>query len=70
MLKNVAAPNDRFLMVCFWSSKAHVALRQTLVDNNQLEAVISLRLESSNLMLAFYGILVFTKGARRKTSFL
>ncbi|WP_438002343.1 class I SAM-dependent DNA methyltransferase [Sorangium sp. So ce185] len=51
--------------VLFGSSKAHVALRQMLVDDNQLEAVISL---PSGVFRPYAGvstaILVFTKGGR------
>lgn len=49
----------------FGSSKAHVALRQHLIDENQLEAVISL---PSGVFKPYAGvstaILVFTKGGR------
>ncbi|MBA6292855.1 SAM-dependent DNA methyltransferase [Colwellia sp. MB3u-70] len=49
--------------VLFGSSKAHVQLRQLLVDNNQLEAVISL---PSGVFKPYAGvstaILIFTKG--------
>ena len=49
--------------VLFGSSKAHVALREMLVDDNQLEAVISL---PSGVFRPYAGvstaILVFTKG--------
>lgn len=49
--------------VLFGSSKAHVQLRQMLVDNNQLEAVISL---PSGVFKPYAGvstaILIFTKG--------
>ena len=51
--------------VLFGSSGAHVALRKLLVDNNQLEAVISL---PSGVFKPYAGvstgILVFTKGGR------
>ncbi len=51
--------------VLFGSSKAHVALRQQLVDENQLEAVISL---PSGVFKPYAGvstaILVFIKGGR------
>jgi type I restriction enzyme M protein len=51
--------------VLFGSSKAHVALRHTLVEENQLEAVISL---PSGVFRPYAGvstgILVFTKGGR------
>jgi type I restriction enzyme M protein len=51
--------------VLFGSSKAHKALRQLLVDNNQLEAVISL---PSGVFKPYAGvstgILIFTKGGR------
>jgi len=51
--------------VLFGSSKAHVALRKMLVDENQLEAVISL---PSGVFKPYAGvstgILVFTKGGR------
>ena len=51
--------------VLFGSSKAHVALRQHLIDENQLEAVISL---PSGVFKPYAGvstaILVFTKGGR------
>jgi type I restriction enzyme M protein len=51
--------------VLFGSSKAHVALRQILVDDNQLEAVISL---PSGVFKPYAGvstaILVFTKGGK------
>lgn len=51
--------------VLFGSSKAHVALRQHLIDENQLEAVISL---PSGVFKPYAGvstaILVFTKGER------
>jgi type I restriction enzyme M protein len=51
--------------VLFGSSKAHVALRQLLVEENQLEAVISL---PSGVFKPYAGvstaILVFTKGGR------
>lgn len=51
--------------VLFGSSKAHVTLRQLLIDENQLEAVISL---PSGVFKPYAGvstaILVFTKGGR------
>lgn len=51
--------------VLFGSSKAHVALRQHLIDENQLEAVISL---PSGVFKPYAGvstaILVFTKGGQ------
>lgn len=51
--------------VLFGSSKAHVGLRQFLIDENQLEAVISL---PSGVFKPYAGvstaILVFTKGGR------
>jgi type I restriction enzyme M protein len=51
--------------VLFGSSKAHLALRQHLIDDNQLEAVISL---PSGVFKPYAGvstaILVFTKGGR------
>ncbi|MGK3982509.1 class I SAM-dependent DNA methyltransferase [Sorangium sp. So ce136] len=51
--------------VLFGSSKAHVALRQMLVDENQLEAVISL---PSGVFKPYAGvstaILVFTRGGK------
>ncbi len=51
--------------VLFGSSKSHVALRQHLIDENQLEAVISL---PSGAFKPYAGvstaILVFTKGGR------
>lgn len=51
--------------VLFGSSKSHVALRQHLIDENQLEAVISL---PSGVFKPYAGvstaILVFTKGGR------
>ena len=51
--------------VLFGSSKAHVALRKLLVENNQLEAVISL---PSGVFRPYAGvstaILVFTKGGK------
>jgi type I restriction enzyme M protein len=51
--------------VLFGSSNAHVALREMLVDNNQLEAVISL---PSGVFRPYAGvstaILVFTKGGQ------
>ncbi|MCY4428183.1 MAG: class I SAM-dependent DNA methyltransferase [Halieaceae bacterium] len=51
--------------VLFGSSTAHVALRKLLIDNNQLEAVISL---PSGVFKPYAGvstgILIFTKGGR------
>ena len=51
--------------VLFGSSKAHLALRKTLVDENQLEAVISL---PSGVFKPYAGvstgIIVFTRGGR------
>ena len=51
--------------VLFGSSKAHVALRQNLIDENQLEAVISL---PSGVFKPYAGvstaIIVFTKGGQ------
>ena len=51
--------------VLFGSSKAHVALRQHLIDDNQLEAVISL---PSGVFKPYAGvstaILIFTKGGQ------
>jgi type I restriction enzyme M protein len=51
--------------VLFGSSKAHVSLRRTVVEDNQLEAVISL---PSGVFKPYAGvstaILVFTKGGR------
>ncbi len=56
--------------VLFGSSKAHVALRQALVDNNQLEAVISL---PSGVFKPYAGvstgILIFTKGGKTENVF-
>jgi len=56
--------------VLFGSSKAHLALRQLLVDENQLEAVISL---PSGVFKPYAGvstaILVFTKGGRTEDVF-
>lgn len=56
--------------VLFGSSKAHVALRQMLVDNNQLEAVISL---PSGVFKPYAGvstgILIFTKGGKTENVF-
>lgn len=53
--------------VLFGSSNAHVALRQHLLDDNQLEAVISL---PSGVFKPYAGvstaILLFTKGGRTK----
>lgn len=56
--------------VLFGSSKAHVALRQLLVDQNQLEAIISL---PSGVFKPYAGvstaILVFTKGGETRDVF-
>lgn len=56
--------------VLFGSSKAHQALRQMLVDDNQLEAVISL---PSGVFRPYAGvstaIIVFTKGGRTDNVF-
>lgn len=56
--------------VLFGSSKAHVALRQMLVKENQLEAVISL---PSGVFKPYAGvstaILVFTKGGKTENVF-
>jgi type I restriction enzyme M protein len=56
--------------VLFGSSKAHIALRQMLVDENQLEAVISL---PSGVFKPYAGvstaILVFSKGGRTDNVF-
>jgi len=56
--------------VLFGSSKAHRALRQMLVDDNQLEAVISL---PSGVFKPYAGvstaIIVFTKGGRTDNVF-
>ena len=56
--------------VLFGSSKAHQALRQQLVDDNQLEAVISL---PSGVFKPYAGvstaIIVFTKGGRTDNVF-
>lgn len=56
--------------VLFGSSTAHVALRKLLIDNNQLEAVISL---PSGVFKPYAGvstgILVFTKGGRTDNVF-
>jgi type I restriction enzyme M protein len=56
--------------VLFGSSKAHVALRQLLVEDNQLEAVISL---PSGVFKPYAGvstaILVFTKGGKTREVF-
>jgi type I restriction enzyme M protein len=56
--------------VLFGSSKAHVALRQLLVDENQLEAVISL---PSGVFKPYAGvstaILIFSKGGRTDSVF-
>ncbi len=56
--------------VLFGSSKAHVALRKMLVDENQLEAIISL---PSGVFRPYAGvstaIIVFTKGGRTDNVF-
>ena len=56
--------------VLFGSSKAHVALRQMLIDQNQLEAIISL---PSGVFRPYAGvstaILIFTKGGQTKDVF-
>ena len=56
--------------VLFGSSKAHLALRKALVDENQLEAVISL---PSGVFKPYAGvstgIIVFTKGGRTDNVF-
>ncbi len=56
--------------VLFGSSKAHLSLRKTLVDENQLEAVISL---PSGVFKPYAGvstaIIVFTKGGRTDNIF-
>ncbi|MEW6736003.1 MAG: class I SAM-dependent DNA methyltransferase [Acidobacteriota bacterium] len=56
--------------VLFGSSKAHIALRQLLVDENQLEAVISL---PGGVFKPYAGvstaILVFTKGGKTDNVF-
>jgi len=56
--------------VLFGSSKAHVALRQMLVEQNQLEAVISL---PSGVFRPYAGvstgILIFTKGGKTEDVF-
>lgn len=56
--------------VLFGSSKAHVALREILVDKNQLEAVISL---PSGVFKPYAGvstgILIFTKGGKTENVF-
>jgi len=56
--------------VLFGASKAHVALRKMLVDDNQLEAVISL---PSGVFKPYAGvstgIIVFTKGGRTDNVF-
>jgi len=56
--------------VLFGSSKAHVALRKMLVDQNQLEAIISL---PSGVFRPYAGvstaILVFTKGGETREVF-
>lgn len=56
--------------VLFGSSKAHLALRRTLVEENQLEAIISL---PSGVFKPYAGvstaIVVFTKGGRTEEVF-
>jgi type I restriction enzyme M protein len=56
--------------VLFGSSKAHVALRKLLVDDNQLEAIISL---PSGVFKPYAGvstaIIVFTKGGKTEDVF-
>jgi type I restriction enzyme M protein len=56
--------------VLFGSSKAHLALRQLLVDHNQLEAVISL---PSGVFKPYAGVstavIIFTKGGRTNNVF-
>ena len=56
--------------VLFGASKAHVALRKMLVDDNQLEAIISL---PSGVFKPYAGvstaIIVFTKGGQTKDVF-
>ena len=56
--------------VLFGSSKAHVALRKLLVDENQLEAVISL---PSGVFKPYAGvstaIIIFTKGGKTENMF-
>lgn len=56
--------------VLFGSSKAHVQLRQHLIENNQLEAVISL---PSGVFKPYAGvstaIIVFTKGGKTESVF-
>jgi Type I restriction-modification system methyltransferase subunit len=56
--------------VLFGSSKAHIALRQLLVDDNQLDAVISL---PSGVFKPYAGvstaILLFTKGGNTSDVF-
>jgi type I restriction enzyme M protein len=56
--------------VLFGSSSAHVAVRKLLIDNNQLEAVISL---PSGVFKPYAGvstgILIFTKGGRTDNVF-
>ncbi len=56
--------------VLFGSSKSHVALRQMLVDQNQLEAIISL---PSGVFKPYAGvstaILIFTKGGETRDVF-
>lgn len=56
--------------VLFGSSRAHVSMRKLLVDNNQLEAVISL---PSGVFKPYAGVstgvLVFTKGGRTDNVF-
>ena len=56
--------------VLFGSSKAHVALRQSLVDNNQLEAIISLPSGAFKPYAGVStGILIFTKGGKTDNVF-
>lgn len=56
--------------VLFGSSTAHVALRKQLIDNNQLEAVISLPSGAFKPYAGVStGILVFTKGGETKDVF-
>lgn len=56
--------------VLFGSSKAHVQLRQTLMENNQLEAVISL---PSGVFRPYAGvstaIIIFAKGGKTENVF-
>ncbi len=57
--------------VLFGTSKAHLALRKMLVDENQLEAVISL---PGGVFKPYAGvstgIIIFTKGGRLITYFI